>query len=167
MAYGNFKDLPRRITSDKLLRDKAFNIASGLNYDGYQLEITSMAYKFFVKKLHHTQEKELFLRFKKLVTELHKLIIRRLKRREVNSSFRDNIWAVDLADISLISKHNKGIRFLLCVIDIYCKYEWLCFFGRQKEYYSYLCSLKKIVGTSSSEPNKILVDKVVSFTIDQ
>ena len=47
MAYGNFKDLPRRITSDKLLRDKAFNIASGLNYDGYQLEITSMAYKFF------------------------------------------------------------------------------------------------------------------------
>ena len=64
MAYGNFKDLPRRITSDKLLRDKAFNIARGLNYDGYHLQITSMAYKSFVKKLHHTQEKELFLNLK-------------------------------------------------------------------------------------------------------
>ena len=34
----------------------------------------------------------------------------------------DNIWGVDLADIQLISKYNKEIRFLLCVIDIYSKY---------------------------------------------
>ena len=41
------------------------------------------------------------------------------------SSFRDNIWGADLADMQLISKFNKGFRFLLCVIDIYSKYTWV------------------------------------------
>ena len=41
------------------------------------------------------------------------------------SAFRDNIWGVDLADIQLLSKFNKGFRFLLCVIDIFCKYAWV------------------------------------------
>ena len=41
------------------------------------------------------------------------------------SSFRDNIWGADLADMQLISKSNKGFRFLLCVIDIYSKYAWV------------------------------------------
>ena len=36
MVYGNFKDLPRRTTADKVLRDKAFNIAKNLKCDGYQ-----------------------------------------------------------------------------------------------------------------------------------
>ena len=40
------------------------------------------------------------------------------------SSFRDNIWGVDLADIQLLSKYNKGYKFLLCVIDIFSKYAW-------------------------------------------
>ena len=42
MAYGDFKDLPRRTASDKTLRDKAFNIAKNSEYDGYQSELTSM-----------------------------------------------------------------------------------------------------------------------------
>ena len=36
MAYGDFKDLTRKMTSDKILRDEAFHIASNLNYNGYQ-----------------------------------------------------------------------------------------------------------------------------------
>ena len=51
MAYGDFKDLTRRIASDKILRDKAFNIAKNLKYDGCQRGLASMAYKFFDKKL--------------------------------------------------------------------------------------------------------------------
>ena len=43
-------------------------------------------------------------------------------KREVYLSFRNNIWGVDLADMQLISKFNKGIRFLLCAIDIFSKY---------------------------------------------
>ena len=41
------------------------------------------------------------------------------------SSFRDNIWGVDLADMQLLSKFNKGFRFLLCVIDIDSKFDWV------------------------------------------
>ena len=49
MAYGDFKDLTRRTASDKILRDKAFNIAKNTKYDGYQRGLASMAYKFFDK----------------------------------------------------------------------------------------------------------------------
>ena len=50
MAYGDFKDLARRTASDKILRDKAFNIAKNPKYDGYQRGLASMFYKFFDKK---------------------------------------------------------------------------------------------------------------------
>ena len=50
MAYGDFKDLARRTVSDKVLRDKAFNIAKNPKYDGYQRVLDSMIYKCFDKK---------------------------------------------------------------------------------------------------------------------
>ena len=53
-----------------------------------------------------------------LAKELHKPIIRKFKKGKVYSGFKDNIWGTDLADLQLISKFNKGFRFLLCVIDI-------------------------------------------------
>ena len=46
-------------------------------------------------------------------------------KRKVHSSFINNIWGADLADIQLISRFSKGFRFLLCVIDIYSKYAWV------------------------------------------
>ena len=60
-----------------------------------------------------------------LAEELHNPIIKNFKRRKVYSSFKDNIWGVDLADMQLISKYNKGIRYLLCVIDLFSKYAWV------------------------------------------
>ena len=50
MAYGDFKDLPKRTAADKVLRDKAFKIASDQKYDGYQRGLASMVYNFFDKK---------------------------------------------------------------------------------------------------------------------
>ena len=50
MAYGDFKDLTRRTALDKLLRDKAFNIAKNSKYDGYQRGFNSMVYKYFDKE---------------------------------------------------------------------------------------------------------------------
>ena len=50
MAYGDFKDLAGRTASDKVFRDKAFNIAKNPKYDGYQRRLASMVYKFFDKK---------------------------------------------------------------------------------------------------------------------
>ena len=60
-----------------------------------------------------------------LTEELHKPIIRKFKKRKVYSGFKDNIWGADLADMQLISKFNKGFRFLLCAIDIFSKYTWV------------------------------------------
>ena len=62
---------------------------------------------------------------KKLPEELHKPIIRKFEKREVHSLFIDNMWGADLADMQLISKFNKGRRFLSCVIDIFSKYAWV------------------------------------------
>ena len=50
MTYGDFKDFARRTASDKVFRDKAFNVASNPNYDGYQRALASMVYKFFIKR---------------------------------------------------------------------------------------------------------------------
>ena len=51
MVYGDFKNLTRRTASDKILRDKAFNITKNPKYDVYQRGLASMVYKFFDKKL--------------------------------------------------------------------------------------------------------------------
>ena len=50
MAYGDFKDLAKRTAADKVLRDRAFKIASNQSYDGYQRGLASIVYKFFDKK---------------------------------------------------------------------------------------------------------------------
>ena len=50
MAYRDFKDLTRRTASDKILRDKTFNIATNAKYDGYQRGLASMLYKRFDKR---------------------------------------------------------------------------------------------------------------------
>ena len=82
MAYGDFKDLKRRTASDKVLRDKAFNIAKNPKYDGYQRELASMVYKFFDKK-SAVGGVNIALEFnKELAKELHKPIIRKFKKRK-------------------------------------------------------------------------------------
>ena len=57
-----------------------------------------------------------------LANELHRQIIRKLKRRKVYSSFRDNIWGADLADMQSLSKYNKRSKYLLCTSDPFSKY---------------------------------------------
>ena len=54
-----------------------------------------------------------------LANEFHKQIIKKLNKRKVYSSFKDNIWGANLADMQLLSKFNKGFRFLLYVIDVF------------------------------------------------
>ena len=62
---------------------------------------------------------------KELAEELHKPIIRKFKKQKVHSTFINNTWGADLADMKLISKFNKRIRFLLCVLLIFSKYAWV------------------------------------------
>ena len=92
MAYNKFKDLEKRTQSDIVLKNKALKIASNTKYNGYERGLTSMVYKFFDKKSKGSGLKE----NRQLANELHKPIIRKFKRRKVYSSFKYNIWGVDL-----------------------------------------------------------------------
>ena len=51
--------------------------------------------------------------------------ISKFKRRKVYSLLKDNIWGVDLADMQSLNKYNKGIKYLLCAIDLFSKYAWV------------------------------------------
>ena len=74
------------------------------------------------------------------------------------SSFRDNIWNADLGDMQLISKFNKGFRFLLCVIDTYIKYAWVVPL-KDKKSISIVNAFQKILKKYNRKPNKVWVDK--------
>ena len=80
------------------------------------------------------------------------------------SSFRYNIWGADLADMQLISKSNKGFRFLLCVIDIFSKYAWVLPL-KGKKGVSIVDAFQKRLDDSSRKPNKIWLIKEANFTI--
>ena len=82
MAYGDFKDLARRTASDKVLKDKAFNIAENPKYDGHQRGLASMVYKFFDKKSKGSGV-NIPLEFnEQLAKELHKPIIKKIKKEK-------------------------------------------------------------------------------------
>ena len=91
------------IWQEELNQGKIFKIASDLKFDGYQRGLALMVYKFFDKKSASldkssgsgvaTEPND------QLTDELHRQTIRKFNRRKVYSSFRDNIWGVDLADM--------------------------------------------------------------------
>ena len=77
MTYGDFKDLAKRTASDKVLRDKVFNITKNPKYDGYQRGIASMIYNFFDKKNRGSGSKDEITQNQQLANELHKTIIKK------------------------------------------------------------------------------------------
>ena len=139
------------------MKSNAFKITSNPRYDGYERVLASMAWKFFEKK-----SKGSGLENKELANELHKPIIRKFKKRKVYSSFKHNIWGVDLADIQLICKYNKGIKYLLCVIDLFRKYAWVVPL-RDKKGATITNAFQKILDSSKRKPNKIWVDQGSEF----
>ena len=109
-AYADNKDLLNRTEADKILRYKAYGIANNPQYDGYQRGLASLFYNFFNTKASSPDRKTVGSGVNeniKLANELHKPIIRKFNKRKVYSSFKDNIWDADLADMQLLSKFNK------------------------------------------------------------
>ena len=121
-----------------------------------------MVYKFFDKKSSGSGAKHFNTKItpqnQQLAEELHKPIIRKLEKGKVYSTFKDNIWGADLADMQLLSKYNKGIRFLLCVIDVFSKYAWVVPLNDKKGM-SIVKAFKRILKQSNRKPNKIWVEK--------
>ena len=84
-----------------------------------------MFYKFFHKKTNTNKGTEISSENKELAEDLWKPIIKKFEIRKVNSAFTNNTWGAGLADMQLLSKFNKRIRFLLCAFDIFSKYAWV------------------------------------------
>ena len=99
---------------------------------------------------------------RQLENECHKPILRKFKIRKVYSSFKDNIWGDDLADILLISKFYKGIRYLLCAIDLFSKYWWVVSL-KSKKVIANLNAFENVLGSPKSKSNKIQVDQASEF----
>ena len=160
MTYGKSKDLVKRTQSDNVLRDKALKIANNPKYDGYQRGLASIVYKFFDKRSSGsgiTNE----LNYQ-LANELHKPIIKKTLKRKVYSSFKENIWGVDLADIQSLSRYNKGFKYLLCAIDSFSKYAWVVPI-KDKKGTSIVNAFKKTVSKGQRKPNKKWDDQVSEF----
>ena len=107
MANGNLKDLSRRTSSDKILRDKAFDIGKLPKYDWSQRGLASIVYKFFDKKISGTRANKFSgsgiknenISNKEIAEELHKPVVKNFLKRQVYSSFIDNIWVADLGNM--------------------------------------------------------------------
>ena len=99
--------------------------------------------KFAIKSIPQNEQ---------LAKELHKPIIRKFKKRKVYSTFKDNIWGADVADMQLISKFNKGFRFLLSVIDILSKIAWVVPL-KDKKGVSIVNAFQSILKKSNRKPN--------------
>ena len=86
-----------------------------------------------------------------------------MKKRKAHSSFIDKVWSTDLADMQLISKFSKAIRFfLLCVIDIFSKYPWVIPLKDRKAI-TITNDFQNFLKESNRKPNKIWVDKGGEF----
>ena len=153
------KDLAKRTQLDKVLRDKAFKIASNPKYDGYQRGLASVAHKLFNKKSSESgiANKPIY----QLGNELDKPLIQKFKKRKVYSSFRDNIWGADLADMQSLSKYNKRIKYLLCAIDLFSKYASFIPVNDNKGV-GIVNAFQKII-SEARKPNKIWVNQGSKF----
>ena len=163
-AYAKYKDRLTRKQSDIVLR-----FATDPRNNGYQRGLASMVYKFFNERTKGSRinNKENLLVNSQLAIELHKPIIKKIKRRKIYSSFRDNIWGVDLAGMQLISKYNKGIRYILCVIDLFSRYAWVIPL-KNKKGDSIVEGFKKILGDSvlsliKMKPKDVTDDSFVEY----
>ena len=170
-AYAKYKEnrlcVENRLISDQKLRNSAYDIASNPKYDGYQRGLASMVYKFFDSKVAPLDKKtmsgkgnakhsslERMINNRILAEELHKPVIKKFNKRKVYSQFRDNIWGADLADTQSIIKKNKGIKYLLCAIDLFSKYAFVVPL-KDKKGISIVNVFNKIIKQSNRKPNKI------------
>ena len=182
-AYAKYKDVENRLIPDQKLKNSAYDIACNPKYGGYQKGLASMVYKFFDSKVaplnkktakhtaKHTAktsslERSSLERTKEvnkiLAEELHKHVNKKINKRKVYSQFKDNIWGVDLADMQSLSRKNKGIKYLLCAINLFSKYAFVIPI-KDKKGISIVNAFNKIIKQSNRKPNKIWVDQGGEF----
>ena len=88
-----------------------------------------------------------------LAEELHKPKYWKSQEEKVYSTFRNNVWGADLADMQSLSKYNKGIKYLSCAIDLFSKYAWVIPLKDKRET-SIFNAFQKII-SKGRKPKKI------------
>ena len=107
MDYEDMKDIISSLGYD-----------GNCHYDGYQRALAIMVYKFLDKKTALGISVN-----EQLAEEWHKPVTKKFERRKDCVKFKDNIWAADLTEIESLSSKHKNVKYLLCVIDAFTKYE--------------------------------------------
>ena len=97
-----------------------------------------------------------------LADELHKPITRNFSKRKVISYGIDKIWAADLVEIQKFSKRNKGIKYLLMVIDVFSKYGWIKPL-KDKKTESVSLAFDEIFKKNERKPEMLWTDKGIEF----
>ena len=156
MPYGKYKELTKRVESDKILRDKASKIASNPKYNGYEQGLASMVYKFFSTQVYRPLSDIKSMSNQQLADELHKPIIRKSKRRRVSSSRQYlGIWL----SLYVINKEiQKRIRFWLYVIYLFSKYSWVVPI-KTKSCLTIVKLFQNVLDSSKGKPNKVCADQ--------
>ena len=109
-------DLAKRTVSDRILKDRAFEIAINPKYDGYQRGLAFMVYNFSDKKLEPGINVN-----EVLAQEFHKPVIKNFLKRKVYARFKVNIWTADLAEIGTLSSKNRCVKYSLCAVNDFIK----------------------------------------------
>ena len=157
-AYLDSKDLTKWTISIRFWKIKLNEIVINPKYDGCQRGLASIVHRLFDKKTglgasvneHH------------LALELYKPVIKKFKRRKVYARFKDTIWAADLAEMGSLFSKNGGVKFLLCVMDVFTKYAWVKLLKDRKTK-TVLHVFTEIVRQSKWKPNKFSVDQGREF----
>ena len=139
------------------MKDRAYEITGNIINDGYQRALASMVYKLFDKKTGSRVSVN-----KHLVEELHKPVIIKFKRKQVYARFKDNIWAADLVEMGSLFYMNTFAKYLLWVIDVFIKYEWVKSL-KYKKGKTVLNAFIEIVNESNRHPKKLWVDQGREF----
>ena len=154
MAYGKSKDLVKH------LKLQVIQNLMVIKEDQHQ-----WFPNFLIKNLHDlinlVEVESLMNQTIKWQMNFINQLLENFKKRKVYSCFRDNNWGVDLADMQSLSKYNKGIKQLLCAIDIFSKYAWVVPL-KDKKAISVINIFQKII-SEGRKPNKIWVDQGSEF----
>ena len=125
-AYANNKDLTKKTVPDKILKDKAYQSVLNPKYDGYQKRLASLVYKLFdPSKIESGPRSKVRTNVNKVLAQKFNQWLKNSKKEKCMQGFKDNIWAANIAKLGSLSSMNRGVKYLLCVIDVFTKYAWV------------------------------------------
>jgi len=99
---------------------------------------------------------------KEFASEIHHRARRKFPKRKVVVFRKDEIWAMDLAQMNAYEEFNDGYKYILCIVDVFSKYAF-CVPLKNKNSETVLSAVKKVISDSGREPEKFWVDKGSEF----